>query len=293
MQPNNIKDKFQEIWQNPKIRNTSIMLLTVPLLFILISGIKDRTDGIEASKHKKDEAVNSMEIFDSSAVADLDQLEFDAMREDFEKETKAQQKLIENERAASKKEFQELSKELIKTRNETEDLRRMVESLIKEKQRYQTNNNDSRRESRPNNQNGSHRPTTVMTPEIQNQPLQKRQTTILTQSNPVHGRAIRTVTQRKVREVSGKGQVEIKEVASNNSLSQIGNDPKQKATKSKPEKDQKTQKFYMPAGSIVSGTLLNGVDAPTNNASKSDPMPILLRVKKEAFTAQLLHHGCP
>lgn len=41
--------------------------------------------------------------------------------------------------------------------------------------------------------------------------------------------------------------------------------------------------MFLPAGSIMSGTLITGLDAPTSNQSKEDPFPALLRVKHEAI----------
>lgn len=40
---------------------------------------------------------------------------------------------------------------------------------------------------------------------------------------------------------------------------------------------------YLPAGSIVSGVLITGMDAPTHNAARSQPYPALIRVKKDAI----------
>ena len=39
---------------------------------------------------------------------------------------------------------------------------------------------------------------------------------------------------------------------------------------------------YMPAGSILTGVLLNGLDAPTGQGARRDPFPSALRVQKEA-----------
>lgn len=41
--------------------------------------------------------------------------------------------------------------------------------------------------------------------------------------------------------------------------------------------------MFLPAGSILSGTLVTGLDAPTSNQSRQDPFPALLRVKHEAI----------
>lgn len=51
---------------------------------------------------------------------------------------------------------------------------------------------------------------------------------------------------------------------------------------SKKEK-QKEIEFYMPTGSIISAILINGLDASTAQGAKSEPMPALLRVEKDAI----------
>ena len=41
--------------------------------------------------------------------------------------------------------------------------------------------------------------------------------------------------------------------------------------------------MFLPAGSILSGTLVTGLDAPTSNQSRNDPFPALFLVKHEAI----------
>lgn len=43
------------------------------------------------------------------------------------------------------------------------------------------------------------------------------------------------------------------------------------------------QGIFMPAGTIISGVLITGMDAPTANQSKRDPFPVLLRIKDESI----------
>lgn len=40
---------------------------------------------------------------------------------------------------------------------------------------------------------------------------------------------------------------------------------------------------YMPAGSIITGVMVTGMDAPTNNSARSQPFPSLIRIKKSAI----------
>lgn len=46
---------------------------------------------------------------------------------------------------------------------------------------------------------------------------------------------------------------------------------------------------FIPAGSILTGVLLNGLDAPTGKKSKKEPMPVLFRIKKEAILPNRFH----
>ncbi len=48
---------------------------------------------------------------------------------------------------------------------------------------------------------------------------------------------------------------------------------------------QKNKKntLFVPAGSIISGTLITGMDAPTNDSTKGNPFPTLLRIKDETI----------
>lgn len=49
----------------------------------------------------------------------------------------------------------------------------------------------------------------------------------------------------------------------------------------------KKQQPSLTAGSILSGILINGLDAPTSNAARREPIPVLVRLKKEAILPNL------
>lgn len=48
-------------------------------------------------------------------------------------------------------------------------------------------------------------------------------------------------------------------------------------------KEERELDFFLPVGTIISGVLLNGVDASTSSGAKSEPMPALIRVDKSAI----------
>lgn len=46
---------------------------------------------------------------------------------------------------------------------------------------------------------------------------------------------------------------------------------------------------FVPAGSILTGVLLAGVDAPTGRLGRDDPVPVLARIKEEAILPNRFH----
>lgn len=50
-----------------------------------------------------------------------------------------------------------------------------------------------------------------------------------------------------------------------------------------PALTQAAEGIYIPAGSIISGVLLTGVDAPTGMQARRDPIPALMRIKHDAI----------
>lgn len=53
--------------------------------------------------------------------------------------------------------------------------------------------------------------------------------------------------------------------------------------KNKKHKKKITKTFYIPAGEIIQGTLLNGMDAPTSAQAKSNPYPALITIRNLSF----------
>mgnify|MGYP000067765320 CR=1 FL=1 len=53
------------------------------------------------------------------------------------------------------------------------------------------------------------------------------------------------------------------------------------ATLSVQESDE--AEIYLPKGSILTGVIITGIDAPTTSTAQENPMPVLVRIKKEAI----------
>jgi conjugal transfer pilus assembly protein TraB len=68
------------------------------------------------------------------------------------------------------------------------------------------------------------------------------------------------------------------------SMTVIESTPDSATRERKAQAEEKTEEGqYLPAGSIVSGTLITGLDAPTNNSAKGNPHPALVRIKTESI----------
>ncbi|AXT74241.1 TrbI/VirB10 family protein [Vibrio sp. dhg] len=50
-----------------------------------------------------------------------------------------------------------------------------------------------------------------------------------------------------------------------------------------PDKDDSEPEIYLPRGSILTGVLITGLDAPTSAKAADEPIPVLVRIKKEAI----------
>jgi conjugal transfer pilus assembly protein TraB len=50
-----------------------------------------------------------------------------------------------------------------------------------------------------------------------------------------------------------------------------------------PEDDADSKEIYVPKGSILTGVLITGLDAPTQSSASENPVPVLVRLKKEAI----------
>lgn len=51
----------------------------------------------------------------------------------------------------------------------------------------------------------------------------------------------------------------------------------------KPQRKEASKEIYLPKGSILTGVLITGLDAPTSASAVEQPVPVLVRIKKEAI----------
>jgi len=75
------------------------------------------------------------------------------------------------------------------------------------------------------------------------------------------------ITLIRAKETSGTGQIQNKDQASPH----------------KSHEEAQNESVFIPAGTILAGHLLNGLDAPTGKGARKEPFPVLARIKQEAI----------
>lgn len=113
------------------------------------------------------------------------------------------------------------------------------------------------------------------------------QSQIITPGPTAGSPIIRTVTQRSVRTLRNgeftQQALKINTITSRGSGERVEPvRPELRAPLDKWEEEGQ-ELFTLSMGSIISGTLLNGVAAPTSSDRKDNPMPVLMRIKREAI----------
>lgn len=112
------------------------------------------------------------------------------------------------------------------------------------------------------------------------------QSEIITESPQRTGRVIRTITQRSIREVTNSGEISEHDIPQSRILSERtlqAENEEEILAEQRRQKSQEEQEFTLAMGSIISGTTLNGVAAPTAVGRSEQPIPVLMRVKHQAI----------
>lgn len=126
-----------------------------------------------------------------------------------------------------------------------------------------------------NKPSGKKTPPATGTPDAP--PARAPQTNIWDQTAPVA-----EVTPRKGKSANNKGASATPAPVSPIKIRVIGQTQAEAEAAAKAKAAQHIG-VYLPAGSIITGTLITGMEAPTSQAAQTDPFPSLVRVKKDAI----------
>ena len=300
-------EKLAELWEDKKVRTIIILgAIALVVVFVAFSMTDDSAGQKEYSKMQSAPREGSL-LGVSDAANEISSREasdmLDTLSKDFttrEKGLNAREEEMKKQNEAMLSQQQALEAQVLEMRQQ------MIAMAKMQGQPVNTNQQDNRnRANQQNNQGQVHgqqvqgqigygqtttvHPNQVMVDQNGNV-VNTRQTQIITKSpNVGPGNVIRTVTQRNIREFRD-GEVKERDVKistinqrTQRPESQVNAGLAKTPLDTVIEQKEEEESFTLSLGSIITGTLLNGVAAPTSVDRASNPMPVLMRIKKEAI----------
>lgn len=271
---------LSEAWENKKVRQAIIIIVSLGGLWYIAENMgSDSTTDYSTLKKPKSAIFGMSQSSENMSVADTEDIierinaEMAEKERDFDLKTKAKEK----ENAEMQQQLQTLQNQFFEMQNQLK-AQQTTHAKVKS-----AGNHDTARGVIQ----GSEQQVELIN--TQSNLVRKSQTNILTQRPQIQGKVIRTITQRKVREIRESGVVEEKDVVvsslseKNTRVNQSGGNKKDNKKKDvDSNKVGSNGEFTLAMGSIISGTSINGVAAPTSIGRQNNPVPVLLRIKREA-----------
>lgn len=288
---------LKEQWQNPKVRQLVSLLIVVPVGYFAYKAMSGNEakqtlqQKIEARQNEDrlDEKGRVRGFFDAEGIEYIDKEEFLEVYDKSVDTIREQERRVytekENVLEVVKQQQQAIDDLMLQMKDYERQLEVRNRAYAQPQNGRQQQNAGRNGPQTPNEIQGQ---TVVNTPQQIDQRVFDRTPTQLVTAKPqIEGRVIRTITQRSVRSIKSSGVVEEKQqkdlLITQQSL-KAENEPKNKQAASEGGLIESNEGVvYLPAGSFFSGVLLTGLDAPTQLAAKSSPMPVVIRVKKEAI----------
>ncbi|WP_076415078.1 TraB/VirB10 family protein [Shewanella sp. UCD-KL12] len=270
---------IKEFWGDPKKRQIIIYASVLIGLYFLVPVFFTPSDKPKNTKVKN----SGTELFSVNEVTQMEerktkelfnQLAADAQNRELA--AKAQEDRLVGREQKMEIEFAKIRGEM----NEQKRQYRQLEQALKNNKSFGSNSNQQSEGT------GNVIRTTPNGAVMQT--VEKPQTQVITRQPYVKGNVLRTVTQGKVRSVKETGKIEESyvELVSVSENSQSVSNPTKQAQATKTDQNALHDEIttWLSAGSIITGTTINGVDAPTSGGQQQKmPMPVLIRIKHEAI----------
>lgn len=288
--------KLQDLTKKKSVRIGAAVVALVGIAAIAQSGL-DFNKETPRAKRVKQNLIQS-NVFDTEAMEKIDtetaQATYEQMKKDMRERSKQEEQLRDNQ----KRELDKVMTRLTKMQEQLAAQNQIIGVLAKNNQVVSGAVNDPRisraRQSGVTGENGVTTPVGVTQGAYSTLTPQQHQN-ISRPSGPVTNGMIRTVSQNKITNIKKTGQVEetpieVVYVDSQNGGKNAGKAQTQPKKATNPEIEKKKRdmvkakaKTYIPAGSIISGVMLNGVDAPTALSKNASPLPTTIRVKLDVL----------
>ncbi|MFB2639341.1 TraB/VirB10 family protein [Shewanella bicestrii] len=268
----------KEFWQDPKKRQIVIWAVVLCALYFLVPLFFSQTKKPVVNNEKD----NGTELFSVAEVSQMEEKKTKEMFDQLAADSQNRELAAFAQENRLKDREKKIELELFKFRNEINQQKTLIDQL---KNELASNKNVQSAGTQAGGDG-----TIIRHDQKGNvsQIVERPQTQIITRQPIIKGNILRTVTQGKVRSVKETGHIEeqdVKLVTVTENSQTVNNNAQSAAVVDKGSKKEAEEiSSWLSAGSILTGTLLNGVDAPTSGGQQSKmPMPILIRVKHDAL----------
>lgn len=270
----------KELWSNKKVRIGTMSVVTLTSLYFIAASMDTEKPQMLQGGDTKITApvfgiVDSAENIERESIDEIVKslnLEYDKK----EKEMTAREKILKDE-------LKGITSEMMKMQNSVFELETQLEAMNRGKAAKLDGREQNSRQAVLQGEDNE-----VEYVDNDLSLVRRPQTNIVTRGPVIKGgNVIRTVTQRKVREVKKSGvvemtDIEVKTLSESNQVVNNNSENKTASDKDVTRNDPDAGEFALTMGSIISGTTLNGVAAPTAIGTTKEPIPVLMRIKKEA-----------
>lgn len=284
--------KFKELTKKKGFRIAAAGIGLIGVLTIVQSGLNWQEDAPTPKKVRR-ELIES-NVFDTNVMQKVETEQAEATYEQMKKELKSRNDDMAAQREAQKKELDKVMTQLAKMQSQLSTQNQVISVLTRNNQIVAGQVQDPRvtrasetgltgNQGQGGVQGGAigQGPYSNVQPQYQN---------VSRSRGPETNGMIRTVSQNRITNIKKTGEVEetpIEVVYVEKKGRAAKPDTKEKKNpeieKKKRDMVKAKAKTYIPAGSIISGVMLNGVDAPTALSKNAAPLPTTIRVKLDVL----------
>lgn len=300
-----LADLKELLAENKKVRNGILGAVALIIIWYAISSMSGDSGSYEDRLEARRSARQTSVLGVSKDVSDFENLESQSLTERLTAEFGARERELQQRETRQRQELDQVNARLAEIDSNMQRALESVNQKTEQLQRLVTQQTETMAVNATSPQNARAGATQAQLAgdekrydiDGNNRVLRRNQTHIVTQApRRIDGGVIRTITQRDVREVRESGVIDVREVQ-NNALSNHTQSVRVEGGRDEPlttehagaRKREEPHEFTLAMGSIISGTLINGVAAPTSLGRQKDPIPVLMRVKRDAVMPN--HHS--
>ncbi|WP_105169413.1 TrbI/VirB10 family protein [Pseudoalteromonas sp. T1lg23B] len=258
-----IKDKLVD---DTKFRLKVISLVALSVVCFILFGGSD--EGYEFNfKQSKPKPM----FVSSDAANEIDRDNIDSAYKALQKQSKEMETQTIKMQQVWEGKRQDLETQLDKQRQEMQELKRQLEVISSNRNNVANsslNAQQSTQQSVTSAQSNEVQPAFSQSMQPTHSTVKQSRTNIITAA-PITGEGIRFISQRKEITYKSSGEIETqlrgKALESQKALEQ---------SKNNTTVDEEDDGFWLPSGSMITTTLITGVNAPTHPSAQSEPEPV-------------------